>query len=460
LAFPAPGVSQSPSTYSSPAKAAPDPLNPNPNPLLSPTKPSEVEIEGTYPITLEQTVELALRHNPQLQIKQLALEKSQAALREAKAALYPSLSVQSGFTRQETFALSDQSSRSNSISSSSSLSDTLSGEMDLSYDIYTSGERSATIRAAIQQVRNDRLEVKRLIEQTRLDVANDYYDLQNADEQVRINRSAVINAQQSLQDTQAQERAGLGTRFDVLQSQVQFANAVQNLTSALSQQRIAQRQLVQLLNLSQTVDISAADPVEAAETWPITLEESVVFAYKNRVELEQYLAQREIAVQNRRAAIAALGPTISLSGTYGLSNDFDNSFNASTDYSVGATVKWTAFDGGAARARADQFDKDKQTAEANFADTRNTIRFDVEQAYFNLRSNFENIQTTTLAIQQARESLRLARLRFQAGVGTQTDVINSENSLTEAEGNQVTAIVDYNKSLASLKRNVGNISDR
>ncbi len=55
-------------------------------------------------------------------------------------------------------------------------------------------------------------------------------------------------------------------------------------------------------------------------------------------------------------------------------------------------------------------------------------------------------------MEQAREALRLARLRFQAGVGTQTDVISAENDLTQAEGNRVTAILDYNRALASLNR--------
>jgi len=48
--------------------------------------------------------------------------------------------------------------------------------------------------------------------------------------------------------------------------------------------------------------------------------------------------------------------------------------------------------------------------------------------------------------------LRLARLRFQAGVGTQTEVIDAETDLTRAEGNRVKAILDYNRAMASLQR--------
>jgi outer membrane protein TolC len=62
-------------------------------------------------------------------------------------------------------------------------------------------------------------------------------------------------------------------------------------------------------------------------------------------------------------------------------------------------------------------------------------------------------------LEQAREALRLARLRFQEGVGTQSDVINSETALTQAEFNRLQAILDYNRALASLQRAISNASE-
>ncbi|MCJ8281269.1 MAG: TolC family protein, partial [Rivularia sp. ALOHA_DT_140] len=97
---------------------------------------------------------------------------------------------------------------------------------------------------------------------------------------------------------------------------------------------------------------------------------------------------------------------------------------------------------------------DIQIAETQFSSQRNQIRFQVEQAYSQLQSNLENVQTSGAALNQAVESLRLARLRFQAGVGTQLEVLDAENALTQAEGNRITAILDYNRALASLQRAV------
>jgi OMF family outer membrane factor len=344
----------------------------------------------------------------------------------------------------------------------------LSGTLALNYNLYTSGGRRSSIRAAEQQVRYEQLAVEIAAQQLRLDVSTDYYNLQSADQSVRIYQAAVTNAQASLRDAQAQERAGVGTRFDTLRAQVQLANSLQNLTVSEANQQTARRQLAQRLSIAQSIDLSAADPVQIAGLWNRSLEQSIVLAYKNRAELEQFLTQRNIFEQNRRLALSNLGPQVSLFADYNVNDNLTNSIRGSNPatgrrfgdiggsdtYSVGAQVNLLLFDGGDSRARAAQAAANKAIAETSFASERNIIRFDVEQYYANLQANLANIQLSSAAVVQSREELRLARLRFQAGVGTQTDVISAENDLTNAEGSRVNAILTYNKSLASLQRSV------
>lgn len=430
-------------------------LNPDPNPLRFPTRPNEVKIQGTQPITLQEAIELAERNTPSLQVARLNLERSRAALREAQAAYYPNVSAQAELSHQDSNR--DDISQQPQLDDTDTASTSLGGSIGVSYDIFTSGRRSATVRAAEQQVRSSELEVEVQREQLRLDVTNNYYDLQQSDEQVRISRAAVETAQASLRDALALERAGVGTRFDVLRFQVDLANSLQDLTQALSDQRTARRQLAQRLNIPQSIDLAAADPVEIAGLWNLSLEQSIVQAFKNRAELEQQLLQRDINEQQRRIALSENRPQLSAFLNTSLQDTFDDDQDALRSYSLGARVNWNLFDGGAARARARQEEIDTEIAENQFADTRNQVRLDVEQSFFNLQSNFENIQTASVALEQARESLRLARLRFQAGVGTQTDVISAQNELTRAEGNRLNAILNYNRALATLQRSITNL---
>jgi outer membrane protein TolC len=432
--------------------SVPEYLNPSPNPLKFPTKPDEVRLRGTQPITLAQALELARRNSQDLQIALLSLERSKYALRQAQASLYPTFSLNAGVTRSQSPAAQRNPITGQVVQSSATSGFT--GGAQLNYNLYTSGQRLANIGIAEENLRTAELEVERISDQIRLNVTTGYYNLQSADEQVRIQQAAVANGLASLRDAQALERAGVGTRFETLQAQVTLANDQQNLVSAQAQQQINRRQLAQLLNLTQVADISAADPVELAGLWNYTLEQSIVLAFQNRPELQEQLAQRNISEQQRRLALSQLGPQISLNASYQLQDVFDDNINASSGYSIGVNASVNLFDGGAARASAAQQRINIRIAESQFANQRNQVRFQVEQFYFQLQSNQQNVQTATVAVTEAREALRLARLRFQAGVGTQTDVINQEAALTQSEGLRVSAIINYNIALASLQQAV------
>ncbi|MEG4005721.1 TolC family protein [Microcoleus sp. Pol11C1] len=452
-------------------------LEPNPNPLLFPTSPEDVRIEQTESITLQQAIDLARRNSQVLQIAGQQVEQSRAALREQQAALYPDLNFQMDASRSVSAggelgiragqrrlnALANRTGQPAEQAGTNFGNNSLNSTLQLSYNLDLFGGRRATIRAAEEQLRLRELDVERQAEELRFDTAEAYYTLQNADGQVAIRQASVRNAQQSLRDAEALERAGVGTRFAVLQAQANLANEVQQLSVARRDQRVAQRRLAEILNVSQSANLTAADPVEQAGSWRLSLEESIVQAFKNRPELEQQLVQRDISKQQRRAIQASRLPQVSVGGSYNvLGQDPDNpdpytSRGWADGYSIRASLTWSIFDGGAANARARQRDAEITIAESRFDQLRNQVRREVEQAYFGLESSFENIETSEAGVLQSREALRLARLRFQAGVGTQTDVIQAETDLTRAERNRLSAIVTYNLGLSSLQRAVSNL---
>lgn len=436
----------------------PEYLNPSANPLFYPTQFHEVEIIEVTPITLEQAIELARRHSVDLQEAYRNLEVAEAALRESQAANLPTLDAQANLTHQDT---DDREPPSLFNPDPDTITTSLGAALELNYNIYTSGRRSSLIKAAEYRVRLQELQIEIVSEQLRLDVTDAYYDLQETDELVRIDRSALEQALQSLRDAQALERAGVGTRFSVLEAEVDVANARQELFQSLSDQQVARRAMVRLLNLSQVINVMAADEVEVDDLWELSLEDSILLAFQNRAELEQLLVQRDISEQLRQAELAALGPQVSAFARYDMQDLLDETNTASDreTYQVGIQASLRLYDGGAARAAARQEELNIQIAENNFTDTRNQIRFQVEQAYYELQANYASIQTASLAVETAAEALRLARLRFQAGVETQTDVLLAQTDLTRAEVNRLQAILGYNRSLASLRRAVSNYPD-
>ncbi|WP_215619233.1 TolC family protein [Leptothoe kymatousa] len=445
----------------------------DPNPLTVPTLESEVKlVEGAeQTVSLEEALELAYFNNQDLQVALLQLEQAEASLDQAEAAFSPSAFVQGSLTRTTTPGPFGEDNGLGTETDTQLNINPLRAE----YDIFTSGQRKATVRAAEEQVRLQELEVTRRREELRLQTTTLYYDLQESGEQIRINQSFVEEAQRNQRDNELRRQAGVGTRFDVLRADVQLANAQQNLIQSRSQQQIARRNLARLLNVPSTVNLKATlvpapDNWETTyERWSLTLEDSILLAFQSRVELEQQLAQREIGLQQARAARAANGPQLTVFAQYsgedvlGSTRDGLGAPNEGFDffdtdrYQLGLQFSMVLTDGGAARAQARQQEANAAIAEERFSEQLDQIRFDVEQAYFTLRANEENVRTARTAIEQAETALELANLRLDAGVGTQLDVLTAQSELTQAEGNWVSAALGYNRALASLQRAVSNL---
>ncbi|MBE9029481.1 TolC family protein, partial [filamentous cyanobacterium LEGE 11480] len=481
---PAPGSSVTQAAALDRKMPVPEYLNPSPNPLTLPTKPSEVTLTGAQPLTLEQAIELAERNNRTIEQAKLQLEQSRAALREAQASNLPTLLLQGDLTRSKSadselnvrqqrenlerdLASDDLTTRLTAQNQEAALRDNLRDADDartrittsltLSYNLFTAGLRPNQIKAAERLLRISELEVDRVRALTRFNVSNEYYQLQDAEAQIEINAAAVRSSQSNLRDTEAQFQAGLGTKFDVLRVKVQLANNEQQLSTAIANREIQRRRLAQRLSLPESVIVVPADQPEPAGNWPISLEKTIILAYKNRAELEQQLVQREVSEARRKIALSALGPTVSLIAQANFLEAFEDSVSVSSGYSIGAQAQWQLFDGGTAQAQAAQQTKNKELAESRFAEQREAIRFEVEQAYATLISNGKSIETTRQAIVQAEEALRLAVLRFQAGVGTQTERIDAEADLTRSRGNFTSAVIGYNQALAQLRRSVSNL---
>jgi outer membrane protein TolC len=426
-------------------------------PLVVPTTPSQVKIERNQPITLKEALEISDRNSPTIAAARIEVERAKAQLVEQVAARNPTVAAQADYNYSN-----EASTQAGNILfppglQRSPISQTFSSNVGISYNIFNSGRVDASIRAAENSLRSSEANFNRIAQTTRLSVATAYYSAQNADGQVRIREEQVKNNERSLQDTEALERAGVGTKFDVLQSQVELANARQNLSSAKASQATTRRELARQLSYPPNLDLFPADEIKPADDWKPSLEETILLALKNRSELDIQKLQREVARDNAKAALAALGPRVTLSASLDQFDNLNQVGGIGLGYTLAARVNWTLFDGGVANAQANQAEADRALAEVRFTEAGNQARFDVESAYNNLNSRREQIESTTLAVKQANEALRLSRLRLSAGVGTQLEVIRSQDALTQADVNRLDSIIGFNLSLVQLQRAINGL---
>jgi outer membrane factor, OMF family len=331
------------------------------------------------------------------------------------------------------------------------------GALSLSYNVYTGGQRKASIQVSQVQVKNAALEVQRQLQRLRQLVTSNYYDLQQTQALIAVANGSVTNLTENSRIIQLGEQAGIRTRFEVLQASVSLADAVQNQTQAKSLYTIARRQLAQQLNLPDTADITlptSSNP-ERAGTWPLSLEKTIVLALNNRVELSQTRLQRQIAQLQKRIIASQLKPQVQSFVALNLADDLEDRFLGAYGYSVGVQMNLNVFEGGSVRAQLRQFDKNIEVIDQQFNQLKESVRFEVEQAYFSLQANSTNIDTANGALTQATESLRLAQVRRDAGVGTTLEVTRAQADLTQAQGNLIQSILTYNRALVTLERTTG-----
>ena len=293
--------------------------------LVSSIKKNNINTIFNRPLTLKEVIFVALQNNQEIENARVTIEEFKARLTEQESKLYPSLDIDSRlnhkfFERQST----DFSQGFKKQVAASSRETTGIFNVSLRYDIYTGGEREGRIRKAEREIRNRQLQLEQIAEQIRFEATDNYYLLQNADAEVAIAQADVENATQTLRDARLLERAGLGTKFDVLRADGDLATANEQLARTVAKQRIAIKKLTETLNLGQKIQLSAADNITELGYWKLSLEETIVQAYKNRAELEQQLIQVEIGKQDRRIAIAEIIPKLDIIAQYG--------FNRSTNY--------------------------------------------------------------------------------------------------------------------------------
>jgi len=434
-----------------------------PNSLALPTKPEMVRIQQLRPLGLTEILNLAEVNNPNLKAIGSQVDQAKSNLRAQLAQWYPTLSLSAAAlpsysTGQAYVEAQGQAGTTSGRINRDGFDATLSAEYAL-----INPKRVPLVAAARDQYEKARYQYIVSLRDLRLQAAKGYFDLQQADDQVRIGQESVRASLVSLRDSKARFQAGVATKLEVLEAETQLARDQQLLANGLAAQSIARRALAALLDLPFSVTPTAKDVSRVVGVWNASLSESIVAAYSFREELDQAILDISIANSQANSALGAVQPFLRVftnfaydqfGGNSGSIIGFDTS-GSQYETTFGAKLSWSIFDGGAAAASSRQ---SKQLAQQNryqFAKKRDDIRQEVETSFYELEKNNRDIITTSREVISAREALRLARLRFQAGVTTQREVVDNQRDLTQAEVRYSTAVTDYNKRLVELSRRTG-----
>lgn len=351
-----------------------------------------------------------------------------------------------------------------------SRSASLAAGLALRQDLLDLG-RTPRVRAARAQLERRRADYAAALRRLQLEVSEAYYQLQQADQLVRIRDADLRNDLLILADALQLKRAGLVPRLDVLRRRAIEASNQEALIQALADRAVARRRLAVLLNLPPELTPAAADPIQLQIRWPLDLEESLLAAYRGNPELEAVLATRRALAEERQATLAGLLPKLSLFTGVGASGGRDSlwgfqvrgggccnasispeSRTAGWDWSIGLGVSWLLFDAGTTAGQAEALARRQRAVDQEHAALRDAIRLRLEQAFFQHEASLAKLASAQRGVAAALEAFRDIRMRYKLGLSNEVDLSLTQERLISSLVQRLNATIGVNVSYAQLLR--------
>ena len=327
------------------------------------------------------------------------------------------------------------------------------GSASLTIPLFTSGRISSSIAAAEARERGVGAQVTAATADVKLAVADSYVGVLRARKAHGVASSNVQTLEALTRDTTSMFERELVPKNELLAVQVALADARQNELRAANAAEVAAAAYNRRLGapLDRPVELSEtlAVPVELSQDLPALVEQ----AKSRRTELAAFDAQAETYGQLARTERSRVLPQVALSGGYQyLENQF---LDDETVGMAGIGVQWALFDGGQSRKRAAALDRNRRATEQQRAEASSQIELQVRQAYLDIHESRQRVVVTAQAADQADENLRIARERYTAGLGTQTQLLQAETLRVQALRNRDDASLDAGLAQLRLARAVG-----
>ncbi len=302
-------------------------------------------------------------------------------------------------------------------------------------------------------------------------VEQTFWEMVFANENLKVAQAALKAAEELLATNRAKAKAGVMSIVDVLQAEAAVASRVEQILVAEKAIRDQEDQVRRLLNpaeedLRQDLRLAPIDaPATALE--PLSLQEAIDIAMERRPEILQAGKNIDTSEINVKFAKNQLLPTLSLQGTMGLAGlgtDYNDSVKRNFggdyyNYGAGLVLSYPLGN----RSAYSTYNKrqlEARNAQATLQSIRQQVIVGVREAVRRVQTDFKRIETTRSARIMAEKQLQAEQERLKVGLSTTRFVLDFQRDLATAQGNELRAIIDYNKSLSNLARNKATTLER
>ena len=401
------------------------------------------------PLTLEESIKIALERNLLLHSAKEGIVVSEFRRKEAVTNFLPTWTGQYSYTQYNS-----------PVTVGSSLTDKTRDVFNLSTTVgeplFTGGLNLANYRLAKLGVDISKTTVETVRGDIVLQVRNIYFSILRALKLRDVAEQTVKQFEAQLEVAKAFFEVGIVAKNDVLQAEVRLANARQGLVKAENDLAVAKSSFNTLLRRDINTSFNVVDILEY-KAFPLLLEESLAEALRQRSEIKAAEITIDQAKEGIKIAKSGFFPTITLAGNYSRSSDAvglqgDVAYERWTVQTLASITLWdwgnTAYKVGESKVKVNQAIDSKN-------ELIDSIALEVKQNYLYMLTAEKNISVAQTSIEQAEENLRMSEERYKYQVATATDVLDAVTLLAQARTNYFSALADFNIAKAQLERAMG-----
>ncbi len=298
-------------------------------------------------------------------------------------------------------------------------------------------------------------------------VQNDYAELIFAIQNLEVQRKSLQLARDLVTLNSARVRAGVAAPVEVTQAEAQEAAGVQNVILAEKAIQDAADTLKVILNLPVSggwgQEIQPTDTL-SFQPKSFNLDESIQKALENRYEYKS----AKLDIQNKELSVRLtrnqLLPDLALTGsvfTNGAGNPYGSDISTMgsshfVSYSVGVILTVPLGNRGP-RASYVNAKLVEDQAKTSLKNLELQITQQVREGVRRVEANAKRVDANRAARVLAEEQLRVEQRRLEAGVSTTFNVLQFQRDLTQAEANELRSIADYFEALVNLDHVQGTV---
>ena len=399
----------------------------------------------TKELTLDEAVKLALTNNPTGKIAVFDFEAAKGALTAARSARWFSISA----SHKDARSLSAPTElRPNPVET-----DQYTNSVSLNWTLWSGNKVESQISQAKLALDSSQWGVAKARQQLKYDATDAYFKFMAARDNVKLNQESVERLERYLQDVKLQFEVGVVAKVDVLRSEVELAKAKQSLIEAQNTYDLTMANLNNIIGFPLTTELNIKGDLSYAR-YEKELAFCVDAALRQRPEISQYTDAAKSAQEGITVAKSGYLPTVSAVYNAGW---YDSKFAGGNNYnwSVYLLTNWTLFDSGYTAGKVKQAVEGYKKALEQLKQTVDSVQLDVRQTYLSLKAAEQSIATSSSAVGLAEEDYKIKVIRYQAGVGTNLDVLDAQVALTTAKNNFLKAMYEYNNFRAKLDKAMG-----